>query len=330
MAELLLEKGYEVHGVIRHTTSTGVDRMEQLRAELPHGSSNALHLHYADLSDTGSIGTLLERIQPDELYNFAAHSQVRVSFDIPEYTCDITGLGAVRIFEAVRQSGFPTRVYQAGSSEMFGKARVAPQTEETPFYPRSPYAYAKALAHFAAVNYRESYGMFICNGILYNHESPRRGEMFVTRKITKTLARIAAGEDMVLFLGNLDAKRDWGYAPDYVEAVWRMLQKDAPDDYLLATGVAHSIRDFIEAAGRVLHFDIRWEGNGAEERGVDASTGRVLVRVDPKFFRPVEPEKLTGNAGKAHAQLGWEPRTSFDDIVRIMVEADAAKLKHSL
>ncbi|MBI4098692.1 MAG: GDP-mannose 4,6-dehydratase [Candidatus Magasanikbacteria bacterium] len=330
MAELLLEKGYEVHGIIRHATSTGVDRMEQLRAELPHGSSDLLHLHYADLSDTGSIGTLLEKIQPDELYNFAAHSQVRVSFDIPEYTCDITGLGAVRIFEAVRQSGFPTRVYQAGSSEMFGKARVTPQTEETPFYPRSPYAYAKALAHFAAVNYRESYGMFICNGILYNHESPRRGEMFVTRKITKTLARIAAGEDIVLSLGNLDAKRDWGYAPDYVDAVWRMLQQEAPGDYLLATGVARSIRDFVEAAGRVLHFDIRWEGQGVEEQGVDAGTGRVLVHIDPKFFRPVEPEKLTGDARKARAQLGWEPCTSFDDIVRIMVEADAAKLKRSL
>ena len=330
MAELLLEKGYEVHGIIRHATSTGTDRMEQLRAELPHGSSSLLHLHYADLSDSGSIGMLLERIKPDELYNFAAHSQVRVSFDIPEYTCDITGLGAVRVFEAVRQSGLPTRVYQAGSSEMFGKARVTPQTEETPFYPRSPYAYAKALAHFAAVNYRESYGMFICNGILYNHESPRRGEMFVTRKITKTLARIAAGEDLALSLGNLDAERDWGYAPDYVEAVWRMLQQDAPDDYLLATGVAHRIRDFVEAAGRALHFDIRWEGHGAEERGSDAGTGRVLVRVDPKFFRPVEPEKLTGDSSKARAKLSWEPRTSFDDLVRMMVEADVARLKNSL
>ncbi|MEK7102103.1 MAG: GDP-mannose 4,6-dehydratase, partial [Patescibacteria group bacterium] len=309
---------------------TGVDRMEQLRAELPHGSSSFLHLYYADLSDAGSLGKLLENIKPDELYNFAAHSQVRVSFDIPEYTCDITGLGAVRILEAVRQSGFPTRVYQAGSSEMFGKARVSPQTEETPFYPRSPYAYAKALAHFAAVNYRESYGMFVCNGILYNHESPRRGEMFVTRKITKTLARIAAGADHVLSLGNLDAERDWGYAPDYMDAVWKMLQKDAPGDYLLATGVAHSIRDFVEAAGHVLNFDIRWEGQGVEERGIDAGTGHVLVRVDPAFFRPVEPEQLVGDARKARAKLGWEPRTSFDDLVRIMVEADVARLKYSL
>ena len=308
LAELLLEKGYEVHGIIRRASTFNTGRIDHLYQD-PHISDVRLFLHYGDVADSTNLIKLLYRLQPDEIYHLAAQSHVRVSFDIPEYTGDVTGLGTIRILEAVRETGLKTKFYQASSSEMFGKAQEVPQRETTPFYPRSPYGAAKVYAYWVTVNYRESYGLFACNGILFNHESPRRGETFVTRKITQAVARIKAGLQDKLYLGNLDAQRDWGYAKEYVEAMWLMLQQDEPDDYIIATGEAHSVREFLEAA--FSYADLDW---------------RDHVEIDSKYFRPAEVDLLIGDASKAKRKLGWEPNTTFEELTAIMVDADMAAL----
>jgi len=307
LTEFLLERGYEVHGIIRRTSTFNTDRIDHLYRD-PHDPQARLFLHYGDLSDGTGLRRILERVQPDEIYNLAAQSHVRVSFEQPEYTADIVATGTLRLLEAVRDfvrhSGKPVRFYQAGSSEMFGAA-PPPQNEKTPFYPRSPYAAAKVAAYWYAVNYREAYGLFICNGILFNHESPRRGETFVTRKITRAAGRIKMGLQDKLYLGNLEARRDWGFAGDYVEAMWLMLQQDEPDDYVIATGESHSVREFLELAFGML--DLDW---------------RKYVKIDPRYFRPTEVDHLLGDASKAREKLGWRPRVSFEELVRMMVEHD--------
>lgn len=309
LAELLLSKGYEVHGIIRRASTFNTDRIDHLYKD-PHVNNVHLFLHYGDIADSTNLIKLLYRIQPDEVYHLAAQSHVRVSFDIPEYTGDVTGLGTIRILEAIRETGLKTRFYQASSSEMYGKVQEVPQTESTPFYPRSPYAAAKVYAYWVTVNYRESYGMFACNGILFNHESPRRGETFVTRKITRAVAHIEAGLQDKLYLGNLDAKRDWGYAREYVEGMWLMLQQDQADDYVLATGETHSVREFLEVA--FSHVGLRWDDH---------------VEIDPRYYRPAEVDLLIGDPSKARRQLGWKPQTSFEDLVKLMVEADREELR---
>ena len=311
LAELLLDKGYEVHGIIRRASSFNTGRIDHLYQD-PHINGVRLFLHYGDIADSTNLIKLLYRIQPEEIYHLAAQSHVRVSFDIPEYTGDVTGLSTIRILEAVRETGLNTRFYQASSSEMFGKVAEVPQRETTPFYPRSPYAAAKVYAYWATVNYRESYGIFACNGILFNHESPRRGETFVTRKITRAVARIKAGLDQKLFLGNLDARRDWGYAREYVNAMWLMLQQELPEDYVIATGETHSVREFLEEA--FSHVDLDWHD---------------YVEIDPKYFRPAEVDLLIGDASKARKKLGWAPQTTFKDLVALMVNADVAALESS-
>lgn len=329
LAEFLLAKGYEVHGLIRRASTFNTDRLEDIYQD-PHESNRRLFLHHGDLSDASNLSRLMEKVAPDEIYNLGAQSHVRVSFDMPEYTGDITGLGTLRLLDTIRMSGLKTKFYQASSSEMYGKTRETPQRETTPFYPRSPYACAKAFAHYTAINYRESYGMFICNGILFNHESPRRGETFVTRKITRGLARIKAGFDHTLFLGNLDAKRDWGYAKEYVEAMWLMLQQEQPDDYVIATGENHTIREFVERAAGMIGYDIVWAGNGMDECGIDRVTGRTLIKIDPRYYRLAEVDALQGDASKAKRVLGFEPKTSFDELTRIMMEHDLKKYGLSL
>lgn len=321
LAELLLEKGYEVHGIIRRSSSFNTGRIEQIYQD-PHVKDRVLFLHYGDLSDSSNLNRILEQVKPDEIYNLGAQSHVKVSFELPEYTGDVDGLGALRLLDAVRESGLRVRVYQAGSSEMFGKVQEIPQRETTPFYPRSPYGCAKVYAHWIGVNYRESYGLFVCNGILFNHESPRRGGTFVTRKITRGLARIKLGLDEKLYIGNLDAKRDWGYAKDYVQAMWLMLQQERPDDYVVATGETHSVREFLELAAREFDFEITWEGTGLAEKGIDAKTGRVIVEVDPQYFRPAEVDMLIGDYTKAKEKLGWEPTVKFVELVKLMCQAD--------
>jgi GDPmannose 4,6-dehydratase len=312
LAELLLSKGYEVHGIIRRASTFNTSRLEHLYTD-PHTREATLKLHYGDLSDASALARLIGRITPDEIYNLAAQSHVRVSFDSPEYTTDITATGAVRLLEAIRETGIKPRFYQASSSEMFGKAREIPQCETTPFYPRSPYGCAKVYAYWITVNYRESYGLFACNGILFNHESPRRGETFVTRKITRAVAHIVTGLQDKLYLGNLDAKRDWGYAREYVEAMWLMLQQEKPDDYVVATGETHSVREFLEAA--FAHAGLDW---------------RKYVEIDPNYYRPTEVDLLVGDASKAKKQLGWEPKTKFNDLVKLMVDADMQMVKDHL
>jgi len=312
LAELLLSKGYEVHGIIRRASTFNTSRLEHLYTD-PHTREAALKLHYGDLSDASALARLIGRITPDEIYNLAAQSHVRVSFDSPEYTTDITATGAVRLLEAIRETGIKPRFYQASSSEMFGKAREIPQRETTPFYPRSPYGCAKVYAYWITVNYRESYGLFACNGILFNHESPRRGETFVTRKITRAVAHIVTGLQDKLYLGNLEAKRDWGYAREYVEAMWLMLQQAKPDDYVVATGETHSVREFLEAA--FAHAGLDW---------------RKHVEIDPNYYRPTEVDLLVGDASKAKKQLGWEPKTKFNDLVKLMVDADLQMVKDHL
>ena len=312
LAELLLSKGYEVHGIIRRASTFNTSRLEHLYTD-PHTREAALKLHYGDLSDASALARLIGRITPDEIYNLAAQSHVRVSFDSPEYTTDITATGAVRLLEAIREAGIKPRFYQASSSEMFGKAREIPQRETTPFYPRSPYGCAKVYAYWITVNYRESYGLFACNGILFNHESPRRGETFVTRKITRAVAHIVTGLQDKLYLGNLEAKRDWGYAREYVEAMWLMLQQAKPDDYVVATGETHSVREFLEAA--FAHAGLDW---------------RKHVEIDPNYYRPTEVDLLVGDASKAKKQLGWEPKTKFNDLVKLMVDADMQMVKDHL
>lgn len=323
LAELLLEKGYEVHGVIRRASTFNTERLNDLYED-PHTNKANLFLHYGDLADSSSLNRILEKVRPEEIYHLGAQSHVRVSFDLPEYTADVTGLGTVRLLDAIRETGINTRFYQASSSEMYGKAIEIPLKETTPFHPRSPYGCAKVYAYHVTRNYRESYNLFACNGILFNHESPRRGATFVTRKITRGLSRVKLGKDEVLHLGNLDALRDWGHAKDYAHAMWLMLQQDEPGDYVIATNEAHTVREFVELAGKHLGYEVVWEGKGLEERGVDKSTGKVLVKIDPKYFRPAEVDILQGDYSRALEKLGWKPTTTFVELVREMTEADYA------
>jgi GDPmannose 4,6-dehydratase len=312
LAELLLAKGYEVHGIIRRASTFNTGRLDAIYSD-PHSGKSRLFLHYGDLSDASALARLIGKVQPDEVYNLAAQSHVRVSFDSPEYTADITGTGTVRVLEAIRETGIKPRFYQASSSEMFGKAQEVPQTEKTPLYPRSPYGCAKVFSYWLTVNYREAYGLHASNGILFNHESPRRGETFVTRKITRAVAHIKAGLQNRLYLGNLDARRDWGYAKEYVEAMWLMLQQDEPDDYVIATGESHSIREFLEVAFG--HVGLDW---------------KEFVEIDPRYYRPTEVDLLVGDYSKAKRKLGWEPRTKFVDLVKLMVDADIQLLQDHL
>jgi len=323
LAEFLLAKGYEVHGIKRRASSFNTDRIDHLYQD-PHLPGVRLRLHYGDLTDATNLIRIVQQVQPDEIYNLAAQSHVAVSFETPEYTANADGVGTLRLLEAIRVLGLGarTRFYQASTSEMFGKVQETPQRETTPFYPRSPYGAAKLYAHWITVNYREAYGLFACSGILFNHESPLRGETFVTRKITRGLARIDAGLEDCIWLGNLDARRDWGHARDFVRAQWLMLQQPGPDDYVIATGEQHCVREFVERAGGCLGMRIEWRGSGVDEEGIDAATGRVVVRVDPRYFRPTEVDTLLGDAAKARARLGWTPEIGFDQLVREMVEAD--------
>lgn len=320
LAELLLEKGYEVHGIVRRVSTFNRQRIEHLFSD-PHEKAK-ITLHYGDLTDSSSLHRIIRDVRPDEIYHLGAQSHVRVSFDIPEFTGNTTALSTTRLLEAIRHDSPNTRFYQASSSEMFGLVQEVPQKETTPFHPRSPYGAAKVYAYWMTVNYRESYGMYACNGILFNHESPRRGENFVTRKITYGLARILDGEMEKLYLGNLDAKRDWGYAKDYVEGMWLMLQQDKPDDYILATNENHTVREFVEEACRNLNIDIQWEGEGANEKGIDRKTGKTIIEIDPRYLRPAEVDVLIGDYSKAKEKLGWEPKVKFKELVKIMVEAE--------
>ena len=327
LAELLLEKGYRVHGVIRRSSSFNTFRIDHLYNR--KGILNeVLFLHYGDLTDSSNLNRLLEKIRPDEIYNLGAQSHVQVSFEVPEYTAEVDGIGTLRFLDAIRETKVETRFYQASTSELYGLAQEVPQTEKTPFYPRSPYAAAKLYAYWITVNYREAYHLFASNGILFNHESERRGKTFVTRKISVAAARIKHGLNEVLLLGNLDARRDWGYAPEYVEGMWRILQAGRPDDFILATGETHTVREFVEEAFRVLGDEIQWEGTGAAEKGILRSTGKPVVGINPRYFRPTEVDLLIGDASKAKTVLGWEPKVRFKELVRIMVEADHAKMNN--
>ncbi|MFT4414716.1 GDP-mannose 4,6-dehydratase [Fredinandcohnia humi] len=333
LAEFLLEKGYEVHGIIRRSSSYNQERLEDLLTEEEADqllTNKNFHLHYGDVTDALNVTNLISEIQPDEIYNLAAQSHVRVSFDMPGYTLDVDAKGTLNILEAVRILGLTekTKIYQASTSELFGKVQEVPQKETTPFYPRSPYGVAKIYGFWITKNYRESYNMFAVNGILFNHESERRGETFVTRKITLAAARIAQGKQKKLKLGNLDSLRDWGYAKDYVECMWLILQHDKPEDFVIATGEMHSVREFAEIAFKHVGIDIEWTGSGVKEKGINKATGEVIVEVDPKFFRPAEVEQLLGDPTKARTLLDWNPtKTSFSDLVRIMVEGDMGKVE---
>ncbi|HTW96854.1 MAG TPA: GDP-mannose 4,6-dehydratase [Candidatus Methylomirabilis sp.] len=324
LAELLLAKGYEVHGLIRRASSFNTGRIDHLYQD-QHVNGVKMFLHYGDLSDASNLSRLLEKIRPEEIYNLGAQSHVRISFDMPEYTADVTGIGALRLLDAIREAEIKTKFYQASSSEMFGQAVELPLKETSAFHPRSPYGCAKVLAYWLTKNYREAYGMFAVNGILFNHESPRRGETFVTRKITRGLARIKLGKEEKIFLGNLDAKRDWGHAADYVLGMWLMMQTDKPGDYLLASGENHSVREFAELAARYFGFDLIWKGAGLEEQGLDRKTGRTIIAIDPKYFRPAEVDNLLGDPSRARKELGWKPKISFAELVREMCEADFNK-----
>jgi len=323
LAELLLSKGYEVHGIKRRASSFNTDRIDHLYQD-PHVSGARLHLHYGDLTDATNLIRIIQQVQPDEIYNLAAQSHVAVSFETPEYTANSDALGTLRILEAIRILGLTerTRFYQASTSEMFGKVQETPQRETTPFYPRSPYGAAKVYGHWITVNYREAYGMYACSGILFNHESPIRGETFVTRKITRGLSRIHHGMEDCLYLGNVDSLRDWGHARDYVRAQWLMLQQEAPDDFVIATGEQHSVREFVTLAASEIGMKAEWRGKGVDEECVDTATGRAIVKVDPRYFRPTEVETLLGDPSKARAKLGWKPECSFLDLVGEMVRTD--------
>jgi len=323
LAEYLLQKGYEVHGIKRRSSLFNTDRVDHLYQD-PHVDHQQFVLHYGDLIDSTNLIRIIQSVQPDEIYNLGAQSHVAVSFESPEYTADVDALGALRLLEAIRILGLEgtTRFYQASTSELYGKVVETPQTEATPFYPRSPYAVAKLYSYWITVNYREAYGMYACNGILFNHESPVRGETFVTRKITRALARIKLNLQDRVYLGNLDALRDWGHARDYVEMQWLMLQQDEPDDFVIATGIQYSVRDFVDKAAASLDIEVRWAGDGVDEKGFDRSTGKCIVAVDPRYFRPTEVETLLGDASKAREILGWEPKISFDDLVHEMAHED--------
>jgi GDPmannose 4,6-dehydratase len=334
LAEYLLSKGYEVHGIIRRASTFNTHRIDHIYSD-PHNPEAKLFLHYGDLSDPGMLTEILYNIKPDEIYHLGAQSHVRVSFDMPEYTGNITGLGTTRILEGIRRSGIKTKFYQASSSELFGSA-PPPQNERTPFQPQSPYAIAKLYAYWITVNYREAYGMFACNGILFNHESPRRGEIFVTRKITRAIAHILAGDQTCIYLGNLDAKRDWGFAPEYVEMMWLMLQQERAEDYVVGTGETRSVRDFIDISCAYVGLELEWTGTGTDTKGVIKShdrrwdgvvkEGAVIVRIDPKYFRPTEVDILLADITKAKKQLGWEPRVRFEELVKVMLDHDMKKV----
>lgn len=323
LAELLLEKGYEVHGIKRRASSLNTQRIDHLYQD-PHSPNCCFFLHYGDLSDSTCLIRIIQQVQPDEIYNLGAQSHVAVSFDSPEYTADVDGLGALRLLEAIRILGLEKtcKFYQASTSELYGMVQEIPQKITTPFYPRSPYAVAKLYAYWITVNYREAYGIYACNGVLFNHESARRGETFVTRKITRGLARISLGTQDCLYLGNLEAKRDWGHARDYVEMQWRMLQQQEPRDYVIATGVQHSVKDFVEAACQELKITIEWQGEGSDTKGINKENGKVIVAVDPKYYRPTEVETLLGDAEDAKKRLGWTPTTTFKQLVAEMIAED--------
>ena len=328
LAELLLEKGYEVHGIKRRASLFNTHRIDHLYKD-PHAPDRRMILHYGDLTDGTNLIRILQQVQPDEVYNLGAQSHVQVSFDSPEYTADVDGLGTMRLLEGIRLLGLEkkTRFYQASTSELYGLVRETPQTEKTPFYPRSPYACAKLYAYWITVNYREAYGIFACNGILFNHESPTRGETFVTRKITRALARIYLGLQDCLYLGNIDSLRDWGHAGDYVKMQWLMLQQDEPDDFVIATGEQHSVREFVEVAARELGIAIKWEGSGINEKGINPANEKTLVAVDPTYFRPTEVDTLLGDPTKAKEKLGWEPKITFEELVTEMVREDLEEAK---
>lgn len=320
LSEFLLEKGYEVHGIVRRSSSINTKRIDHL---LQGNSANPnLHIHYGDLTDSGNLSNLIYKTQPDEVYNLGAQSHVKVSFDVPEFTSDANGLGTLRLLDSIREVKPDTKFYQASSSELFGKVREIPQNENTPFYPRSPYAAAKLYAYWITVNYREAYNLFACNGILFNHESPRRGETFVTRKITLGIAAIQKGKLDKLILGNLDAKRDWGFAGDYVEAMWLILQQSTPDDFVIATGETHTVREFCELAFKHVGINLKWVGQGVAEKGIDTATGKELINVSSEFFRPTEVDLLLGDPSKAKSKLNWSQRVTFEELVKLMVESD--------
>ena len=325
LAEMLLEKGYEVHGIIRRSSSFNTGRIDHIINDEKY--KDRFFFHHGDVTDASNLNRLLEKIQPNEIYNLAAQSHVHVSFEIPDYTAQVDALGTLRFLDAIRETHIKTKFYQASTSELFGKVQEIPQTENTPFYPRSPYGVAKLYGYWIIVNYREAYDLFACNGILFNHESPRRGETFVTRKITRAAARIKGGIQDTLYLGNLDAKRDWGYAPEYCEGMWRMLQQDKPEDFVLATGKNHTIREFCELAFNELGINIEWQNSGVNEIGVDAKSGEKIIGIDEKYYRPTEVDELLGDASKAKTELAWESKTSLEDLVKIMVEADYNKVK---
>ena len=321
LAELLLEKGYEVHGIIRRSSSFNTDRIDHLYKDR-HETGVKMFLHYGDLTDSSNLNRIIEKVHPSEIYNLGAQSHVQVSFEVPEYTAEVDGVGTLRLLDAIRETGVDCRFYQASTSELYGKVQEVPQTEATPFYPRSPYGVAKQYAYWIVKNYRESYDLHASNGILFNHESPRRGETFVTRKITMAVARISRGLQACLYMGNINAFRDWGYAPDYVKMMWMMLQQDTPDDYVVATNEMHTVRDFIEKSFICVGIDIEWEGEGVDEVGTNKATGDIVVRMDARYYRPCEVEQLLGNPAKAKRQLGWEPRVKFEELIKIMTEGD--------
>jgi GDPmannose 4,6-dehydratase len=325
LVEQLLQKGYEVHGIIRRASSFNTGRIDHLYKDR-HNKDVKLFLHYGDLTDSSNLNRLLEKIDPDEIYNLAAQSHVKVSFEVPEYTAEVDAIGTLRFLDAIKETGIKTRFYQASTSELYGQVQEVPQKETTPFYPRSPYAVAKLYAYWIIINYREAYNIFACNGILFNHESPRRGETFVTRKITRAAVNIKSGKQDKLFLGNLDAKRDWGYAPEYVDAMWRMLQLDKPDDFVIATNETHTVREFATIAFAELGMNLEWKGKGIDEKGIDKQTGKTLVEVDKEYFRPTEVEMLIGDYSKAKRLLGWQPTVTFNELVKMMVKADWEKM----
>ncbi|MBI4836207.1 MAG: GDP-mannose 4,6-dehydratase [Candidatus Abawacabacteria bacterium] len=329
LAELLLQKGYEVHGIIRRASTFNTSRIDHLYCN-PQIYGVNLFLHYGDLGDSSNLSRLLDKLQPNEIYHLGAQSHVRISFDIPEYTGDVVGLGTLRILDAMRETGVQAKFYQASSSEMYGKVQEIPQTETTPFYPRSPYACAKLYAYWITKNYRESYNMFACNGILFNHESERRGETFVTRKITRGLARIKMGLDQTLHLGNLNSIRDWGHSQDYVEAMWLMLQQPKADDYVIATGETHTVKEFVEESAQLMGMSLVWQGEGVEEKGIDSVTGKVIIEIDPKYFRPAEVDLLVGDYTKAKNELGWKPKIGFKELVSLMSRHDLELLGYNL
>jgi GDPmannose 4,6-dehydratase len=329
LTELLLEKGYRVHGIIRRSSSFNTSRIDHLYSNREI-LNNTLFLHYGDLTDSSNLNRLVEKIRPDEIYNLGAQSHVQVSFEVPEYTAEVDAVGTLRFLDAIKETGVNTRFYQASTSEQYGLAQEIPQTEKTPFYPRSPYGVAKLYAYWMTINYREAYGLFASNGILFNHESERRGKTFVTRKISVGVSNILLGLQDMLLLGNLDAKRDWGYAPEFVEGMWRILQADKPDDFVLATNESHSIREFIEEAFRVKDEEIIWEGTGTEEKGILKSSGKPVIGTDPRYFRPTEVDMLIGDYTKANQLLGWKPKTTFKQLVKIMVDADYEKISNRI